>query len=547
MLLVLLAPAAFALTAVSSWFQPGLRPVAVKNMSRLASLITLVVAVAGGIFLYKSGPQQAGISGFAGLGFSIRLDALSMLMLGMIALLAYVIVRYSQNYLDGDGRQGVFLGRLSATIASVILMVTAGNLSLLVLAWFLTSFSLQRLLVFYPERPGAVIAARKKFIAARLSDACLLFAAILIWQLFGTGDLGSIFAQLELMTEAPAGLEAAAILLVLAALFKSAQFPAHGWLIEVMETPTPVSALLHAGLLNAGPFLIVRMAHLMEHSSYAPLLLIGLGGLSALFGSVVYLTQPAVKTALGYSSIAHMGFSLLVCGLGLYPAAMLHLVAHSFYKAHSFLSSGSVIEVLRADKVAAAPRRGQALRILFSMLLAGAVYAGFVYLWGIDPIGESGLMVIGAVIVLGMTRIFGLAIDARASMALVLRAAAFAVLVAAAFFGLEAGMHSLLAAQLPELMAMGTVRMVLAAALLLVFAGVVFIQLMAPSIVMRPAYQALVIHLRNGLYINHLFDVLVGAWSLSLRNARGGNWQRIPAPVQQEALEASPQHETQNA
>ncbi len=126
-----------------------------------------------------------------------------------------------------------------------------------------------------------------------------------------------------------------------------------------METPTPVSALLHAGILNAGPFIAIRMAFVIDGANLATTLLIVVGGLTAVFASVVLLTQPSVKVALGYSSAAHMGFMLMVCGMGIYPAALLHLVAHSFYKAHAFLSSGSAIDEARAAKVALPPTTRQ--------------------------------------------------------------------------------------------------------------------------------------------------------------------------------------------
>ena len=131
--------------------------------------------------------------------------------------------------------------------------------------------------------------------------------------------------------------------LILAAVLKTAAFPLHGWLTEVMEAPTPVSALLHAGIINGGGFLLIRMAEAVQTSAGAMAALVMLGGLTALFGAVVMLTQSAVKTALAWSTVAQMGFMLLQCGLGLWALAMLHIVAHSLYKAHAFLSSGGAV------------------------------------------------------------------------------------------------------------------------------------------------------------------------------------------------------------
>lgn len=139
-------------------------------------------------------------------------------------------------------------------------------------------------------------------------------------------------------------------MLALAAVRKSAQFPTHGWLTEMMEAPTPVSALLHAGVVNGGGFLLIRFADLMLLSPGVLAVLAMLGGFTALFGALVMLTQPAVKTSLAWSTVAQMGFMILQCGLALFPLALLHIVAHSLYKAHAFLASGGAVEQVAATR-----------------------------------------------------------------------------------------------------------------------------------------------------------------------------------------------------
>ncbi|MEP1087070.1 proton-conducting transporter membrane subunit [Algoriphagus sp.] len=512
--LVLISPLVFVLTAILSWFQKGIHPSLVKKAASVSSIASILIAAVSGFFVVLYGDLESPLLGVDELGLSVRLDSLSVLMLLMIALIAFIVLRFSQNYLDGDARHGVFMGRLAATIASVQLLVLSGNLSLLFISWVLTSMSLHRLLVFYQDRPGAVIAARKKFIVARLGDLCLLLAFLLLYAEVGSGNLEVIFQTIQ--TKISSGttlvyIEGAALFLVLAALLKSAQFPTHGWLIEVMETPTPVSALLHAGLLNAGPFLIVRMAYVMEASTIAPMILLAVGGFTALFASVVFLTQTSVKTALGYSSVAHMGFSLLTCGLGLYPAAMLHLVSHSFYKAHAFLSSGSVIEVIRAGKVKSSTRTGSPLLIGIGILTALVIYAGFAWLWGINPQNELSLLVLGAVIVMGLARLATSAFDSNGSFKLKVQTSILLVLVTVTFFSLESGFHHMLSAQVPELVNPNSGELVLLAILLLAFGITVFGQILAPTLTKKPGYQALAIHLRNGLYANALFDRVVRA------------------------------------
>ena len=510
----LLAPAAFITTAVASWFQPGFRPKLVKKLGIASALISILSAALSGFFVIQYGLTESAMIGLNDLGFSIRLDSVSTLMFAMIAVIGFVVVKFSLNYLDGDERQGRFIGRLAATIASVQLLVLSGNLGLLFISWVLTSVSLHRLLVFYHERPGAVVAARKKFVMARLGDITLFTSVALIYSQFNTGNLESIFSATASLISAgtvPIQLEIAGLFLVFAALFKSAQFPTHGWIIEVMETPTPVSALLHAGLLNAGPFLLIRMAFVMEASSYASILIIAIGGFTALFASLAFLTQTSVKTALGYSSVAHMGFSLFVCGLGVYHAAMLHLMAHSFYKAHSFLSSGSIIDRLRAMKVVKAERTGSPFKILLGFILAAAVYTGFTMIWGIDPIEEVALFAIGAIIVMGLTTLFASALDSNGSFALILRASVLAIVVAASFFILESGAHYILQGQIPEMLGLSLIEKILTGIVIVAFAAAAFIQILAPVMSSNSSFNKFAIHLRNGFYANALFDRLIGA------------------------------------
>ncbi|MCB0408648.1 MAG: hypothetical protein KDD29_00410 [Flavobacteriales bacterium] len=509
-----IAPILFTITAIYSWFQPGNRPIAVKKLSIVSALTSIVLSIFLGFLVFSNGLIETPFLGIKNIGISLRYDALSILMFGMIALLSFIIIRFSFNYLDGDNRQGIFLGRLSATIASVQLLVLSGNLGVLFIAWVLTSVFLHRLLVFYKERPGAKLAARKKFIVARLGDLSLLSASVLLFNQFNTGNLEVIFTSIKTGTIVFNHIGLIGFLLITAALLKSAQFPFHVWLLEVMETPTPVSALLHAGLLNAGPFLIVRMAFVMQASN-VHLILVIVGGLTALFGSIVYLTQTSVKTALGFSSIAHMGFSLMVCGLGLYPAAMLHLVAHSFYKAHAFLSTGSAIDAIRNSRILGAQRKANPMRIGMSIMFALTLYLGFAYLWGINPEKDFSLLAIGAVIVFGISRILSSAIDSNSSFKLMIQSGFVSLIVVALFFSLETAAHHLLSYQLPELGQTGIYKNVIIFSIISVFGMVVFLQIISPVFQTSTFYRAIYIHFRNGLYINVVFDRMVRALYLN--------------------------------
>jgi len=509
-LIALASPACLGIVALLSLAQPGPRPQGLIRATGLAAYVGLAVAAVLAVLVATNGALVTPLLGVEGLGASIRLDALSVLIFSMVALLGVVILRFSRTYLDGDARQGAFLGRMALTIASVEVLVVSGNVALFVAAWIATSLSLHTLLLFYPERPAAVAAAKKKFIAARIGDACLVGAAAILYTQFGTGDLGAIF------TQAAAGtgnleLEVATALIAVAALFKSAQFPTHGWLVEVMETPTPVSALLHAGILNAGPFLIMRFATVMELGTASAVFLVVGGGFTALFASVVLLTQPSVKVALGYSSAAHMGFMLLICGLGVYPAAVLHLVAHSFYKAHAFLSSGSVVEVARAAPVKVPERLRSPLRALVSFAVAAGIYFGLAVALGFTPADNPALLAVGAILVLGLTQLLAPAIDSAGTAGGMARAAGLAVVVTLAFFGLEEGARLLLIEALPVPHQPVALIIALASVVLAGFAAAIGLQVLGLRPTSRLRQRAYVAT-RNGLYANSIFDRVVGTY-----------------------------------
>jgi len=511
-LLVLAAPLAAALVALVAWRRPGRHPVAVARTGIVGTAVGLVAATGAAIALAASGPVTSPTLGVDGLGLSLRLDAVSVTVFTMVAILAAVIFRYSVTYLDGDPRHGAFLGRLAATIAAVELLVLAGNLLLLLLAWIATSLALHRLLLFNGDRPHARLAARKKFVVARIGDVFLITAVVVLYAQFGTGDLGALATAVAAQPTTGwtlGALTAAGVCLAVAACLKSAQFPTHGWLVEVMETPTPVSALLHAGILNAGPFLAIRMAFLLDGVAPATTLLIVVGACTAAFASVVLLTQPSVKVALAYSSAAHMGFMLMVCGMGFYSAAMLHLVAHSFYKAHAFLTSGSVIDEARAHGVRLPRRLGSPVRILTSALIALGWYAALAWAFGIDPGNEPLVLAVGAILVLGTTQLVATAVDTDGPLAGAVRASLLALGVTASFFTLETLAHTLLSDAVPDAVPRGAIQLVLAGVVITGFAAIVLGQIREPARGPSARRRALVVHLRHGFYANAVFDRLV--------------------------------------
>lgn len=511
---VLFTPLLFAAIGILTGFVPASPPRRVRFWVNLVAGLNLLMALSGALAVALRGILHSPTLGLDTWGFSLRLDPLSVLIWLMIALLAIVILRYSGQYLEGDPRHSVFLGRMTLTIAWVQILVLAGNLGILLVAWIATSISLHRLLLFYSDRRAARLAAWKKFTTARVGDFCIFAAAACLSQHFGTGDLETIFQAFH--EGAPevrnfSALGITGVFFALAAILKSAQFPLHGWLVEVMETPTPVSALLHAGILNAGPFLIVRMSPILHEATGASALLVLVGGFTGWFASTALLPQPSVKVALGYSSAAHMGFMLMVGGLGVYPAVVLHLVAHSFYKAHAFLSSGSVVEAARAKAIPLPRRMGSLRRIAGSLGIALLVYVLFAWIWGVHPLQRPSLLAVGAILILGMGQIIAPALDSQGPRKATLWACLMAVGVAIAFFSLEAGAHGLLHAVLPELTTPALPILILAAATVLLYQLAVLMQMMLPVMLRHPTLHAWSIHLRNGLYVNALMDRAAGS------------------------------------
>lgn len=300
----------------------------------------------------------------------VRLDAPGAVVALLVGFVGWVIVRYSQRALQGEAGERRCLRLLSATLAAVALVLVADHLLLLAAAWIATSMTLHRLLRFYGDRPAARLAAHKKFLSARAADAALLGAVGLLGSAYGSLSLAEVLA-LAAQQGVPPPAQAALLLLVSSALLKCAQLPLHGWLIQVMEAPTPVSALLHAGVVNLGGLVLIRFSPLLAQAPAALAWLAAVATLTVVVATLVAGTRISIKVALAWSTVAQMGFMLLQVALGLPAMALLHLVAHSLYKAHAFLSAGGVVQRRQALRLAE-PVRPQALHWALAAVVAPA-------------------------------------------------------------------------------------------------------------------------------------------------------------------------------
>ncbi len=507
----LAAPAVLLLAAAFAFLRPGRRPRLVPGLIESAALVALIVAIGSAALLVFAGAHTGPVLGLAGVGLSTRFDVVSVTMLVLVSFVGWIVLRYSRSYLDGEARQGAFLGWMAVTLAAVLVLVQAGNLALFVAAWIATSVSLHRLLLFYGDRVQAVRGARKKFIVARIGDGALVGAAILLFSGYGTFDIGTILAEAR-EGAVPAAAPWAAGCLALAAILKSAQFPFHGWLTEVMEAPTPVSALLHAGVINGGGFLLIRFSDVMLLSPGVLAFLVILGGFTALFAGLAMLAQSAVKNSLAWSTIAQMGFMIMQCGLALFPLALLHIVAHSLYKAHAFLASGTAVE-----RVAAIRRPGpiaipSGRAVLRAFALALAIYAVIGLTFGFASKPPQAIA-LGAILIFGVAYLLAQGLADAAPRVLTRRTALYAIAASVSYFALQTGTEWLTAGALPQTPAPGPLEWAMLTLTVASFGVVAMAQALFPLWSDHPAAAGLRVHLSNGLYANAVFDRMIGNWS----------------------------------
>ena len=521
--LPLLAPLILVAAAFAPRFLADVTAQKGARIAEWAALGAVAVALLSAVVLATSGSGDSVLLGLFGVGLSVRMDIVSIVMLLLVSFIGWVVVRYARTYLDGEKRQDIFTFWLLVTLATVLTLVQSGNVVQFVVAWVATSMFLHKLLLFYPEREAAQRAARKKFVMARIGDAALLLAAILLIMNYETTLISEILADASAGIGGGMALGAAG-LIAFAAILKSAQFPTHGWLTEVMEAPTPVSALLHAGVVNAGGFALIRFADLMLLSPLTLAILVMIGGFTALFGGLVMLTQPTVKASLAWSTIAQMGFMILQCGLALFPLALLHIVAHSLYKAHAFLSAGSAVQnvaAIRKPGPVAVPDMGAVIRAFGVALgIYGIIYLGLGI--GFDFGGKSPQAVaLGAILIFGVAYLLAQGFADEAPRALTQRTAVYAATVTLSYLLLQRASEWLTAGTLPATPPAGALEWALIILALLSFALVALAQATLPLWSYHPAAQGMRVHLSNGFYINAISDRLLGGWSTKSTSKTG--------------------------
>ena len=394
-------------------------------------------------------------------------------------------------------------------------MVIAPGLVQFGLAWVATSLGLHKLLIYFPDRLGTLLSARKKAIVSRLGDLSLIVAFYGIYSIYGVQDFSQIFAAIQLEPSSLSNHAWIGWLIIFGALLKSAQFPFHTWLPDTMGAPTPVSALMHAGIINGGGFLVIRLSPLLVHTPSALHMLAIFGALTAVYASMVMLSQTSVKRALAYSTIAQMGFMLLQCGLGAFHLAVLHLVAHSLYKGHAFLSCGSAVET--AKKLNAKPHyaRLKPSRIWLAIAVSSAIVVGLSIPFDVSPSKKPGMLVLSMVVIMALTQLLWTAMRRGQVGIAFAGTAGVAGSIAALYYFLAMGADVILASTLPAQMPAAPIFESIIAVLLLGFLVTSIRFQDGEDGFLTVAYKRrLYVHALNGFYMNTLTNRLARATGL---------------------------------
>lgn len=323
------------------------------------ALVALASVIEGGPWYTASLPWLT--IGTVEIRFGLVVDQLSAVMLVLVSGVSLIVHLFARRYMQEEPGYSRFYALLSGITGVTLLLVMATDLVQLLLLWQLIGFLLYLLLGFDLTSKRAADSANWSLLINRAGDAAFALGALVLITSYGTSDLATLFEQ---AASAPAALglgliglpdthldaNTVGVLLIFGgAMAKSAQFPLHVWLPNTMDAPTPVSALMHAGLVNAGGFLLNRLAPLYVQSDLAMHAVFTIGTLTALLGSTIMLTQTDVKRALGYSTVGQMGYMMMECGLGAFALAIFHLAAHGIFKATLFLNAGNLIHATRRN------------------------------------------------------------------------------------------------------------------------------------------------------------------------------------------------------
>ncbi len=322
-------------------------------------------------------------------------DPLSALFLLLITGVSTLIHIYSIGYMEHDVRRSRFFGYLNLFVASMLVLVLADNYLGVFLGWEGVGLASYLLIGFWQHKTSAAVAAKKAFVVNRVGDIGLALGTMLIFATFGTVAFSEVSALAEGASDTT--LNILGLLLLLAACGKSAQVPLQSWLLDAMEGPTPVSALIHAAtMVTAGVYLVVRSNFIYERTEVGQTAVVIVGAVTLLVGAIIGCAKDDIKKALAGSTMSQIGYMMLAAGLGVagYAFAIFHLLTHGFFKANMFLGAGSVMHAMDDDvdmRHYGALRKAVPVTFLtFAMgYLAIIGFPGFSGFWSKDKIIET--------------------------------------------------------------------------------------------------------------------------------------------------------------
>ena len=309
-------------------------------------------------------------SGGLDASWALRIDTLTVVMLVVVNTVSALVHIYSIGYMHHDPNRPRFFAYLSLFTFAMLMLVTADNLVQMYFGWEGVGLASYLLIGFWYKKPSANAAAIKAFVVNRVGDFGFALGIFGVFVLFGSVNLGTIFANAASFIPAEGAPEGAAVLtflghaldkqsamtvvcllLFMGAMGKSAQVPLHTGLPDAMEGPTPVSALIHAAtMVTAGVFMLARLSPLFELSHSALTVVTFIGAFTAFFAATVGLVQNDIKRVIAYSTCSQLGYMFVALGVGAYGAAIFHLFTHAFFKALLFLGSGSVIHAVSDEQ-----------------------------------------------------------------------------------------------------------------------------------------------------------------------------------------------------
>ena len=294
-------------------------------------------------------------SGSLNVNWSIKVDAISSVMLVVVTTISSLVHIYSIGYMSHDPHKNRFMSYLSLFTFSMLVLVTSDNFLQLFFGWEGVGVCSYFLIGFWFKKDSANAAAIKAFIVNRVGDFGFALGIFLIFYLFKTVNYDEVFSlipqaidqEISFLGLKTKAVDLICILLFIGAMGKSAQFLLHTWLPDAMEGPTPVSALIHAAtMVTAGVFLVVRCSPIFEYSQLALDIICFVGMTTALFAASVAIVQNDIKKIIAYSTCSQLGYMFFAAGVGAYNVAIFHLFTHAFFKALLFLGAGSVIHSL---------------------------------------------------------------------------------------------------------------------------------------------------------------------------------------------------------